>query len=75
MLGIWRGFMVKDNAPNNFDMGEYRFEFGETDLKITFQNDTSKMFDVATVAGDTFSLTDQDTNATWHFSNSLVENL
>ena len=56
MMGIWRGFMVKDKAPKNFEMGEYRFEFGKDDLTVTMPNSTMLMFDVATVQGDTFSV-------------------
>jgi hypothetical protein len=49
MVGIWRGFMAKDKAPGNFEMGEYRFEFGKADLTVTAPNATKMMFDVATV--------------------------
>ena len=67
--------MVKNKSPKKFDMGEYRFEFGKADLQVTTPNATKLMFDVATVQGDTFSLTNQATNETWTVSNSLVENM
>lgn len=67
--------MAKDNMPGHFDMGEYRFEFGKADLEMTMPNATKMMFDIATVQGDTFAMTNQETNVTWHVSNSLIENL
>lgn len=49
--------MAKDvKGPTDFEMGEYRFEFGKSDLEVTMPNNTKMMFDVATVQGDTFAL-------------------
>jgi len=75
LLGVWRGFDAKDHMPTKFEMGEYRFDFGKADVEVTWPNKTKKMFDVATVQGDTFALTDQATNITTHWSNSLVDNM
>ena len=48
MIGTWRGFLVKNHAPANFDMGEYHFEFGTADLTVVQPDNTKIMYDVAT---------------------------
>jgi hypothetical protein len=49
MQGVWRAFMAKYKAPSDFEMGEYRFEFHEATLDMTYPNKTMHTYDVSTI--------------------------
>lgn len=75
MRGRWRGFVVKENGPTKFPMGEIDATFSNKTATFTSYDGTSHEYGVSTTMGDTFNLHEKDGDKTYGVTNTLVENL